>query len=146
MTEIIKTSSIVGIGAILLGMGLVSFNMQPVTGASPASITSMDGFVQGSITCPPSTVKNNVNLNLRAGQVGSLFSLSFQGGNIVGVHSLGEFDKNSFTMRSIIEDSGCFAGTPTVAIVSGTCGIGTTVTLTTDTGITGTLVGNVACI
>jgi len=61
--------------------------------------------------------------------------------------STGKFKENNFEARSVLSlDSLCRGFTPAVITFSGECGPDSTVNFATDSGITGTVTGNIACV
>jgi len=68
-------------------------------------------------------------------------------GNLINFgFSTGKIKENSFEARSVLtENSLCGGFTPAVITFSGECGAGSTVDFATDSGMTGTVTGNIAC-
>ncbi len=121
---------------------------------TPETENSMRAFVTGTLVCPNSDAFSaSFFIQFDTGITGGTFSMSTLdpqfpvslGGGVV----TGQLDLTSFSLQAIIKDATCFPegqGRAIVATASGNCGRDETVIFSTNTGMTGTFQGSVACI
>jgi len=115
----------------------------------------MQGKGTGTLTCPDQAVKMNVDLTMSRTNTGPFTSLGFiqilftdftmsQSATL----NAGNMDTTQYSLSGIVPaDTLCNdLGVPFVLTVSGNCGVGVNIQITSSNGESGTFVGNVACI
>ena len=115
----------------------------------------MQGKGTGTLTCPDQAVKMNVDLTMSRTNTGpftSFGSISLQFSDFTMTQSTilnaGNMDTTQYSLSGIVSaDTLCNdLGVPFVLTVSGNCGVGVNIQITSSNGESGTFVGNVACI
>ena len=108
---------------------------------------AMSGVGTGSIFCANQNEIMNMDATISQGIFGGFFSMTdgtlFGGGNL----STGNLGTTSYSLTGIITlDPFCNDPVPTVITVSGNCGFNQNINFATTSGVTGTFLGNVACV
>jgi len=113
----------------------------------------MQGKGTGTLTCPDEAVKMNVDLTMSRTNIGPLtsfgfISLLFSTMSQSATLNAGNMDTTQYSLSGIVPaDTLCNdLGVPFVLTVSGNCGVGVNIQITSSNGESGTFVGNVACI
>ncbi len=114
----------------------------------------MQGKGTGTLTCPDQAVKMNIDLTMSRTNTGQFTfgSLSLQFSDFsmsqFAALNVGNMDTTQYSLSGIVPtDTLCNdLGVPFVLTVSGNCGVGVNIQITSSNGESGTFVGNVACI
>ena len=115
----------------------------------------MQGKGTGTLTCSDQAEKMNVDLTMSRSNTGpftSFGSISLQFSDFTMSQSAalnaGNMDTTQYSLSGIVSaDTLCNdLGVPFVLTVSGNCGVGVNIQITSSNGESGTFVGNVACI
>jgi len=154
-----RTIFLAGIIAVTLVAGIIASG-ELVEAIKPMETndtgTFLDAFVFGTLICPDETAHPSSQLRVKVDMtsLGSgIFHMTVPQEDAIssGGGFVGSMSTETFAFKIIVDEQTCAgspnqAGLATVMSFNGICGIDGEIDLSTNTGVTGTFTGKIACI